>query len=422
MEQALRPVPWRACILVFAVALLFRLGLVVATDQIHQFPRKEMVRIAMAFAARGELADPFAAPTGPTALASPVYPIFLGTIFRTFGTGVAAEVVKCLLTSAVSALRCGLMPWLAVCLGLSLRTGVIGGLMSAFYVGALATDIKGDWAEAYAATAMVGLFFAAIRIWGDGRLNLRRAAVLGFLWGLTLLLSPALASVLGSFILVGALRFLRESPRQYVQFVAVLGVVGALVISPWPIRNAIRLGSPIWAKDNFGIVLLASNHPGAGWDVFGNEEFIETTTPSWVPAVALKLKAVGEVAYDKSQAEEAKRWIRDNPGIFARLVALRAFHFWFPPGQNVFHTILEGSLTLVSITGLYLLYGKHRAAAMLILGIWLLYPPVYYIVLWSSRYRYPINWTLMLTASVAISHVLSAIHARSVSHARGGVQ
>jgi hypothetical protein len=412
MEQALRPVPWRACILVFVVALLFRLGLVAATNQIHQFPRKEMVRIAMVFAARGELADPFAAPTGPTALASPVYPIFLGTIFRIFGTGVAAEVVKCLLTSAVSALRCALIPWLAVCLGLSLRTGMIGGLMSAFYVGALATDIKGDWAEAYAATAMVALFFAAIRIWGDGRLNLRRAAALGFWWGLTLLLSPALASVLGSFILVGAVRFLRESPRQYVQFVAVLGVVAALVISPWPIRNAIRLGSPIWAKDNFGIMLLNSNHPGAGWDVFGNEAFIETTTPSWVPAVALKLKAVGEVAYDKSQAEEAKRWIRDNPETFARLVALRAFHFWFPPGQNVVHTVLEWSLTLVSIAGLYLLYGKHRAAALLILGIWLLYPPVYYIMLWSSRYRYPINWTLMLTAAVAISHVLSLATAR----------
>jgi hypothetical protein len=419
MPQALRPVPWRACLLVFVVALLFRLGCVVATDQIHQFPRKEMVRIAMVFAERGELADPFAAPTGPTALAPPIYPVFLGLIFRTFGTGVAAEVVKCLLTSAVSALRCALIPWLAVCLGLSLRTGITGGLMSAFYIGALATDIKGDWAEAYAATAMVGLFLAALRISGSGRLNLRTAAVLGFWWGLTLLLSPALASILGSFILVGALRFLRESPRQYVQFVAVLGLVASLVISPWPIRNAIRLGSPIWAKDNFGIVLLASNHPGAGWDVFGNEVFIEQTTPSWQPSVALKLKAVGEVAYDKSQAQVAMQWIRSNPGTFAKLVALRTFHFWFPPGRNVAHTALEWSLTLVSMIGLYLLYFRHRAAALLILGIWLLYPPVYYIMLWSSRYRYPINWTLMLTAAVALSHAVSMVNARRGSGQRG---
>jgi hypothetical protein len=66
MTQAMRPVPWRACGLVFVVALIFRLGWVVATNQIHLFPRKEMVRIAMTFAERGELADPFAVPTGPT--------------------------------------------------------------------------------------------------------------------------------------------------------------------------------------------------------------------------------------------------------------------------------------------------------------------------------------------------------------------
>ena len=417
--QALRPVPWRACGLVFVVALLFRLGWVVATDQIHLFPRKEMVRIAMTFAERGELADPFAAPTGPTALAPPIYPVYLGLIFRIFGTGVAAEVVKCGLTSSVSALRCALIPWLALCLGLGLRAGMIGGLMSAFYIGALVTDIKGDWAEAYVATAMVGLFFATIRISETGRLNRRSAAVLGFWWGLALLLSPALASVLGSFILVGSLRFLRESPRRYVEFVAVLGIVAALVISPWPIRNAIRLGSPIWAKDNFGIMLLNSNHPGAGWDVYGNERFIEETTPSWQPAVALKLKAAGEVAYDKSQAEEAKQWIRANPGTFAGLVALRAFHFWFPPGLNAFHTVLEAGLTVVAMAGLGLLYFRHRAAAMLILGIWICYPPVYYIMLWSSRYRYPINWTLLLTAAVALDYLLSTVTSRRAPGSRG---
>ena len=423
MAQTLRPVPWRACLLVFVAGLLFRLGCVAVTDQIHWFPRKEMVRIAIVFAERGELADPFAAPTGPTALAPPVYPIFLGLIFRTFGTGVAAEVVKCGLTSAVSALRWALLPWLAVCLGLSLRIGMIAGLTGAFYIGALVTDIKGDWAEAYVATALVVFFLTAIRISiaGTSRLNLRSAAVLGFWCGFALLLSPALASIMGVFVLVGALRFLRESPRQYVQFVVVLGLVAALVISPWPIRNAIRLGSPIWAKDNFGIMLLNSNHPGAGWDVFGNEVFIEQTTPSWQPSVALKLKAVGEVAYDKAQAQEAIQWIRSNPKAFAHLVALRAFHFWFPTGQNVVHTVLELCLTLVSMIGLYLLYFRHRAAALLILGIWLLYPPVYYIMLWSSRYRYPINWTLIFTAAVAISQALSAMHARWGSGQRGAV-
>ena len=135
--------------------------------------------------------------------------------------------------------------------------------------------------------------------------------------------------------------------------------------------------------------------------------------------MALKLKAVGEVAYDKSQAQEAKQWIRANPGTFAELVALRAFHFWFPPGLNALHTVLEVCLTVVSIAGLYLLYFRHRAAALLILGIWVCYPPVYYIMLWSSRYRYPSNWTLLLTAAVALEYVLSSMTARRTSGSRG---
>ena len=115
MAQGLAPVPWRTCLLVFFIALFFRLGLVVAFDQIHEFPRKEMVKTAMAFAAKGELADPYAVPSGPTAVVPPLYPIYLGLIFRAFGTGAEAEVVKCILTSTVSALRCGLLVWLAMC-------------------------------------------------------------------------------------------------------------------------------------------------------------------------------------------------------------------------------------------------------------------------------------------------------------------
>jgi hypothetical protein len=405
-------VPWRASIRVFVVALVFRLGFVVATDQIHQFPRKEMVKTAMAFAAKGELADPYAVPTGPTAVVPPVYAIFLGLIFRTFGTGVWAEVVKCVLTSAVSALRCALMPWLAVCLALNLRTGMIAGLLSAFYIGAVATDVKGDWAESYAATALVGLFLVALRIAGNSRLGPRSAAVLGFSWGLTLLTSPNLLTILGGFVLVGSLRFLRESPRRYVQFVAVLGLVAAVVISPWPIRNAIRLGSPIWAKGNFGIMLADSFHPHSGWDVYSNDDYIQQTSPTRQASEALKVKAVGEVAYDHARMQPAIQWIRSNPGTVAHLVALRTFHFWFPPGRNALHTALEWSLTLASMIGLYLLYSQHRAATFLILSIWLLYPPVYYVMVWSSRYRYPINWTLLFTAAVALSHAVSVVNAR----------
>jgi multisubunit Na+/H+ antiporter MnhC subunit len=100
-------------------------------------------------------------------------------------------------------------------------------------------------------------------------------------------------------------------------------------------------------------------------------------------------------------------------------VGLRIFHFWFPMGRTLLHTALEWSLTVLAFIGLYLLYFRHRAAALLILALWLLYPPVYYIMLWSSRYRYPLNWTLILTAAVALEFAVSAVTARRNPVPRG---
>jgi hypothetical protein len=234
-----------------------------------------------------------------------------------------------------------------------------------------------------------------------------------------LLVSPNLLTVLGGFVVFGALRFFRESPRQYIRFVAVLGFVAVLVLSPWAIRNEIRLGSPIWAKGNFGVMLANSYHPGATWDLWGIEDYIQVYTPTRNASVALKVRAIGEVAFDNAAGQQARQWIRSNMGASAQLVVLRAFHFWFPPGNSRAHRVLEWSLTLVSMVGLYLLYFRHRAAALLILSMWLLYPPLYYIMVWSSRYRFPLNWTLIFTAAVAVSHVIEMVNARRRLGPRG---
>jgi uncharacterized RDD family membrane protein YckC len=69
--------------------------------------------------------------------------------------------------------------------------------------------------------------------------------------------------------------------------------------------------------------------------------------------------------------------------------------------------------------GLYLLYYKHRPAALLILSVWLLYPPLYYIMLWSSRYRYPINWMMVLTVAVALNEAITLAQARRGMDLRG---
>ena len=398
----------RICVAVFLAAFALRVALVFLTDQAHQFPRKEMVRTAITFAQRGELADPFTAPTGPTAHVPPAYPIFLGLLFKVFGTGPDGELVKCILTSAVSAFRCALLVWLAVWLGLSRRTAIVAGILSIAYVGALTTEIKGDWEAPYAALVLIGLFCAAMRVARDANLSVRRGALLGVAWGAALLMTPSFLTVLGGFLLAGALVYLKRAPFEYLRFAAALGVVMALMLAPWAIRNQIRLGSPVWAKDNLGIELLVAYHPGSHWSLLGTESWTQENHPSRQPAVARQLGTMGEIAFNKMRMEQAKEWIRANPGETATLTAQHAIHFWFPVEVNPIHTGLEWLLTLAAAAGMWLFWGKNRTAAALIASMWIFYPLLYWIVVWSSRYRYPLNWTLILMAAVTIDRILTA--------------
>jgi hypothetical protein len=68
------------------------------------------------------------------------------------------------------------------------------------------------------------------------------------------------------------------------------------------------------------------------------------------------------------------------------------------------HTALEWAFTVAAMIGLVLLSRQHRVAGTLVLSIWLFYPPVYYVMVWSSRYRYPINWTMLLAIAVAAEY------------------
>jgi hypothetical protein len=98
---------WKQAVLIFFVALAIRFGIVLATRQYLEMNRFEMVRIAISVAERGTLADPYRAPTGPTAHVMPVYPLLLGGVFRLFGPGVTGEIVKEFLTCVMSSAQWG---------------------------------------------------------------------------------------------------------------------------------------------------------------------------------------------------------------------------------------------------------------------------------------------------------------------------
>jgi hypothetical protein len=55
------------------------------------------------------------------------------------------------------------------------------------------------------------------------------------------------------------------------------------------------------------------------------------------------------------------------------------------------------------------LWRQNPKTVILILAIWITFPVIYYIAAWSSRYRYPMEWSMLLCAAA----FLDALHSRS---------
>ena len=385
------------------LGLVLRLAILFGTGLNHKHDRFEMISVAATFAHTGSLANAYMSmPTGPTAHVAPLYPILIGTLFRVFGEGEAGENIRQSLACAISSLRAGLLVLLVLALGLGEGTAIAAGLLGALYIGAFDTELKGDWEGPLAGVLLLALVLWGYRMIAQRTPGPRESLAHGAAWGTALLVTPSLALVLvGLAELAFVVRYRKDPRRMAVALLCCgLGVLAAL--SPWIVRNYVRLGGFVWGRDNFGLELSVSNGPGAHWSNPDNSRRIYSTHPSRYKPEAQKVAAMGEIAYNQERKEQAIHWIRDNPGEFARLTAQRAFHFWFPSGRNLAHFTALSILTSAAFVGLVILARRRSPAFAIVTVIWLSYPLLYYVIQWSSRYRLPIDWTLLLSAAVAV--------------------
>src|SRR5205085_1069147 len=93
----------------------------------------ELERTALSLASTGVFGNPYAIPTGPTAHVSPGYTILLASVFRLFGQGVHAEMVKEVISSAVTSLGFALLPFAADRVFGRARLGFLAGLICAVF-------------------------------------------------------------------------------------------------------------------------------------------------------------------------------------------------------------------------------------------------------------------------------------------------
>jgi len=139
-----------AATVIFTCSFVVRLGFDFAVRAYRNGPgelrptdRSEFVNIAETFARDGRLADPYSLPTGPTAHMPPIYPILLGSVYRVFGLGVSGEIAAHCLNIFFVSIMYALLPLAAISLGLSVRAGMLAGIMGAMVPFHVFVELRG---------------------------------------------------------------------------------------------------------------------------------------------------------------------------------------------------------------------------------------------------------------------------------------
>lgn len=388
--------------LLFLISWLWRLCLIVLTRPYASIEPFEMVRVAMVLASRGEYADPYAVPTGPTAHVAPGYTLILAGIYYVFGNTLTAEIVKEMLSITIVSAQYALLPWLAMRLGMSLGAGVVAGLIGALLPFKPQVELKGDWEAGLAGLLFVTLAGVMAGQWRRRHWMVGEAAMLGLCWGLAVLVSSSLLLALG-VLLAGGLVWewvCHGEAKRYLRYAVVLGLVTLTVQTPWVWRNQRSLGGFVPTRSNLGLELWMSNQDEANAVVLANTK-LNVRHPGSSREEAGVIREMGEVGYNRVRMTEAQKWIVAHPGQFAWLTVQRWFYFWFPytPPLPVWRRLLLSSTSLLAIVGWWRLRRREPAMAVVIGLLLAGFGLIYYLIYSHLRYRYPVDAVILLLAS-----------------------
>ncbi len=394
-------------------------------------PNAEAQHVVVNLLREGSFANPFSvARTGPTAHVAPGYPWLVLALLRVFGDGAAGVVAIRVLATGALSLQFALLPWAARVFGYSAWTGVLAALFGILvkpgreemwetHVAGLATMLLAVGMCTWRGTAPYGRGSANGDLHGSNLVSTAplaeprpqeavpqpsalRAAVLALAAGLVFLLQPVIAAVYVAWAAT------RPAHRW------LLLTIPLLVCAPWIVRNSIATGGPSFIRDDLGLELYVSFNDCAPYGIRTSERqgCVTALHPNASPGEAAAVASLGEYRYNQSRLRIALAWIAGHPLHAVRLIAQRAWFFWFPSDDGFEGYLAQRkrflalhALTLLSFAGLWASW--RRLASTHVLALWLVvYPLIYYLVEFEERYRYPILWITFLLAAAAIPAVL----------------
>ena len=396
----------RGFLILFLLGFSVRVGVLslIPPDLIPPNPKWETGAVALSLVERGEFADPYLIPTGPTAHMPPLEVGFFALLYKIVGYSYLGGLIRWLLVMAAHAATFALLPWVGGRIGVGREVGVVAGL------GGALTPYWPYELESFSGLALALLLMAFLGRWRRGG-NPRRAGeergpstsgslFLGLAAGVSFHLQPALLPVVLGCLLF-ELWWRRKDGAWRQAAILTLAMVAACV--PWGLRNHQALGGTYFVRSNLGLELYVGNHPGAHGDIDVSDARNSFRHPRTDLGEAEQVRDLGEAEYMRRKKREALAWIESNPGEFLKLTASRTAYFWGGPLHSFPSSPGYLLLTLLALLGAWRTLpslGPAQSATLLI--PLLTYPPIYYVVAYMPRYGYPVRWVLFLLAGCVV--------------------
>jgi len=353
---------------------------------------------------------PFTPPETPTAHWSFLYPLFLAAVYALFGIHpLAARLVQAVLGGL-------LLPWMVYRLAQRLfprrePLALLAAGCAAFYA----------FFVLYAATLMTETFYIIAVLWTMER-SLALAENPGTAQGLVLGVGLGIATLLRQSILPWVILLFawllwvgwREGRLQRsAGALAAAGLVLALAILPFTIRNYLVYGEFLLLNSNAGYAMYSAQHPMHGTSF---QEFAAAPMPS-------NLAGLNEAQLDRELMRRGIGFVLDEPWRYLRLSLSRVpdyFEFW--PTAN---TTLLHNLGRVGSFGLFLpfmLYGlwlairqvrplrtwadwvRFSGTPLALILLFMIFYPLLHILTWAMpRYRLPVDAVAMPFVALALA-------------------
>ncbi len=397
MRGVLRRHPY---ILAVAAALLIRIAVIPLLSPEQLSPERdhwrfgyETGRVARSIVEGHGFSSPLFEETGPTSWFTPVYPYIVAGVFKVFGVYSERSLyVLLVFNSLTSALTCVPIFFIAR-KQFGERVAKRAAWAWAFFPWAIYFPVERVW-ETWLATLLLTLIFLVAlhlehsdRIWPW--------AGFGALWGAAALNSPVSLAVLPPLGIWVCYRLHRQGKRWFLPAVAA-GLVMAVLVTPWVIRDYRTFHQFIPLRDGMGLELWVGNngdtshwHPPKAGPWHNEAEFAE-------------FKRLGEVPYMAKKRQMALAYIRAHPAWFVAVSMRRVVYlwtgFWSFDRSYIREEPMDVPNILVATTVLTLaLMGLRRASrgqvgtAVPYLCVLIFFPLVYYVTHPEAYYLRPVD-------------------------------